>query len=81
MKLELSRQIFEKILQISNFMKIRSVGTQLFHADGQIFQNIAHEINAINSLKWKVPCCTGRYSSYRDVNFLLLGYNNQLVNV
>jgi len=51
MKLELSRQIFEKILQISNFMKIRSVGTQLFHADGQIFQNIAHEINAINSLK------------------------------
>jgi hypothetical protein len=34
MKLEFSRQSFEKT-QISNFMKIRPVGAELFHADGQ----------------------------------------------
>jgi hypothetical protein len=32
-KLEFSRQIFEKT-QISNFMKIRLMGASLFHADG-----------------------------------------------
>jgi len=32
MKLEYSRQIFEKY---SDFMKIRPVGAELFHADGQ----------------------------------------------
>jgi len=31
MKLELSRQIFDK--NTSNFMKIRPVGAELFHAD------------------------------------------------
>jgi hypothetical protein len=35
MELELFRQIFEKIIQIRNFMKIRPVGAQLFHADKQ----------------------------------------------
>jgi hypothetical protein len=35
MKLEISRHIFEKNTQLSNFMKIRQVGTQLFHADGR----------------------------------------------
>jgi len=35
MKLEFSRQIFEKS-KISNFMKIRPVRTELFHADGQM---------------------------------------------
>jgi hypothetical protein len=34
MKSEFSRQIFEKFSNI-NFMKIRSVGAQLFHVDGQ----------------------------------------------
>jgi hypothetical protein len=34
MKLEFSRQIL-KNAQISNFMKIRSVGVELLHADGQ----------------------------------------------
>jgi hypothetical protein len=34
MKLEFFRQIFEN-MQISNFMKIRQVGTELFHAEGQ----------------------------------------------
>ena len=33
MKLEFSRQIFEKA-QVSNFIKIRPVGVALFHADG-----------------------------------------------
>jgi hypothetical protein len=32
MKLEISRQIFEKT-QISNFIKIRPVGAELFHVD------------------------------------------------
>ena len=35
MKLEFSRQIFEKKAQISSLMKINSVGAELFHADGQ----------------------------------------------
>ena len=35
MKLEFSRQIFEKILKISNCMKIHRVGAKLFHADRQ----------------------------------------------
>jgi hypothetical protein len=33
MKLEFYRQIFENT-NISNFMKIRPLGTELFHADG-----------------------------------------------
>jgi hypothetical protein len=35
MKLKLSRQIFENT-QISNFMKIRPVGAEMFHADIRI---------------------------------------------
>jgi len=39
MKLEFSLQIFEKKNpQISNFMKIRPVGAELFHADGQTWR-------------------------------------------
>ena len=34
MKLKFSRQIFEKY-SISNFLKIRPVWAELFHADGQ----------------------------------------------
>jgi hypothetical protein len=33
MKLEFSPQYFEKNTQISNFMKIRLVGAELFHSD------------------------------------------------
>jgi hypothetical protein len=32
-KFEFSKQIFEKNIQISNFVKIRQVGAELFHAD------------------------------------------------
>ena len=36
MKLEFSQQISEKrITEISNFMKIRPVGAELFHYDGE----------------------------------------------
>ena len=35
MKLEFSRQIFEKKAQIPSFIKIRLVRAELFHADGQ----------------------------------------------
>jgi hypothetical protein len=34
-KLQFSRQIFEKNHQMSNFMKIHTVGAELFPADGQ----------------------------------------------
>jgi len=34
-KLEFSRLIFEKNTQISNFIKIRPVGAEFFHADGR----------------------------------------------
>ena len=33
MKLEIARQIFGKKIQIPNFMEIRPVGAELFHAD------------------------------------------------
>ena len=35
MKLEFSQRIFEKKSQISSFIKIRPVGAESFHADGQ----------------------------------------------
>jgi len=35
MNLELSRRIFKKNFQISNFMKIRPVGAEMFHGDGR----------------------------------------------
>jgi hypothetical protein len=35
MKLEFYLQIFEKYSQISNFVKIRLLGAELFHADWQ----------------------------------------------
>jgi hypothetical protein len=34
-KLGLSRQIFEKSIEISNFIKIHPVGADSFYADGQ----------------------------------------------
>jgi len=34
MKIEFSRQIFLKNMQMPNFIKIRRVGAELFHADG-----------------------------------------------
>jgi len=36
MKIEFSLQIFEKY-QISDLMKIRSLGAELFHADGRTY--------------------------------------------
>ena len=39
MKLEFSRQISKKKkLQISSFIKIRQLGAELFHADGQTWR-------------------------------------------
>jgi hypothetical protein len=58
MKLEFSRQIFEKKkAQISNFVKIRSVGAELFHANGHTddtkvivaCRNFAHAPNNANT--------------------------------
>jgi len=38
MKLEFSRQI-KKITQILNFMKMRPIGAELFHADRQTWRS------------------------------------------
>jgi len=35
MKLEFSREIFEKNIQFQNFMKIRPVWADFFHEDGR----------------------------------------------
>jgi hypothetical protein len=40
MKFKFSRQSLEKNTQISNLMKIRPVGAELFHADGQTDMNL-----------------------------------------
>ena len=56
MKLELSPQIFEKT-QVSSFIKIRPVGAELFHADGQTdmtelivaFRNFGNALNEVTS--------------------------------
>jgi hypothetical protein len=39
MKLQISEQIFEKNIQISDFIKMRPVGAELFPADGQTRQS------------------------------------------
>ena len=54
---------------MSNFMKIRSVGAELFHADGQTgmtklmdaFRNFAKAPNKTTecSLYWTYTCCLG----------------------
>ena len=53
MKLEFSRQIFEKNTQILNFIKIRPVGAKPFRADRQthMTQLIVAFRNTANSLK------------------------------
>ena len=40
MKLEFSQRVFEKNAHIQNFMKIRPVGSELLHADGQTDRQI-----------------------------------------
>jgi len=40
-KLEFSQQIFEKKIQLPNFMKIRSVGAWFFHADTNVLADAA----------------------------------------
>ena len=45
MKLESSRYI-SKYIQMSNFMKIRPVGAELFHADGRTDRERRDESNS-----------------------------------
>ena len=60
MKFEFSRYIF-KSTQVSNFVKIRTVGAELFHADGRTdmtelivaFRNFA---NALKNVVYGVHC-------------------------
>jgi len=48
MKLEFSLQISEK-MQISNLMKIRPVGAELFHADGRTDEQIDRQHDEANN--------------------------------
>ena len=65
MKFEFSRHIFEKkITEMSNFMKIRSVGAELFHADGRTdmtkltaaFRNFANASKMIRNGEFLTVC-------------------------
>ena len=44
MKLEISRQIFEKKIHLSNFMKMNPMGTEFFHMDN--WTDRYHEANS-----------------------------------
>jgi len=75
MKLEFSRQILKSI-QISNFMKIRPMGTELFHADGRTdmtlidaFRNFA---NAHNNSVWRAGNPTDIRTRYLEEEFTVL---------
>jgi hypothetical protein len=48
MKLEFSRQIYRKKTQISNFLKIRPAGGELFHADQQTGMTDANSLFSAN---------------------------------
>ena len=47
MKLEFSRQIFEKKAQVLSLIKIRPVGAELFHAGGRTDRH--NEVNSRSS--------------------------------
>ena len=73
MKLEFSRPDFQKKTQIPSFIKIRPVGTKLFHADGQTdmtklivaFRNI---VNAPTKNKTKrLNSCIGQQGYFKKV--------------
>jgi len=49
MKLDFSRQIFEKNTEISNFMKIRRVRAEFFHADGRTDKHVTKLIVAFRN--------------------------------
>jgi len=56
MKLEFSRQVL-KNNQISNFMKIRPMGTEFFHEDGRtdmtLMDAFRNFVNARNNSVWR----------------------------
>jgi hypothetical protein len=58
MKLEFSRQISEKKAQISNFINIRPVGSELFHADGQTNMTKLSLILQFCTRTWKAGVTT-----------------------
>ena len=74
MKVEYSREIFEKYL---NFMKIRPVGADLFHTDRQTiaFRNFAYalENRIVNAVSSNNLCLRDTYA--------LCGHEVQFMNV
>ena len=63
MKLEFSRDILEQIFKMSNYIKIRPIGTELFHADRQsdmtklivAFRNFANTPSSVKVLNGCSP--------------------------
>jgi proteasome assembly chaperone (PAC2) family protein len=88
MKLKFSRQIFLKNAQISNFMKIRPVGAELFNADRQtdmtklivISRNFANapRNQSVNILYEIVAVCSEIHTKHINT---LCGQNVEFVNV
>jgi len=72
-KLEFYRQIFE-ITQISNFMKIRPVTAELFHADGGTTKKIAVFRNFANAPK-KESRTKLTKSSFKQQRFIAVPIN------
>ena len=57
MQIEFSRQIFEKKkTQMSNFTKIRLVGAELFHADGQTDRRDEFEKGSSRCVSSNIRC-------------------------
>jgi hypothetical protein len=70
MKIEVSEHIFEKA-QISDFIKIRPVAAELFHADGRTETDVTKLIvtfrNYANTPKMAINCAT--YLNENSQNF------------
>jgi hypothetical protein len=84
MKLDFSQQIFEKNIKISNFMKVRPVGAELFHADRQTdmtklivaFRNFANaRINAVTPLARSVTTISLFHRAYFTYSLLIYPTN------
>jgi len=73
MKLKFSRQ-FSKNLQISNFVKSRQVGAELFHADGRtdMTKLIAPFRNFVNAPKNEQQSKSQRTSHSESIIYFLI---------
>jgi hypothetical protein len=72
-KPELSRQIFSRNTQISNFMKIRPVRAELFHTDGQTWRIVAFRNFSKASKHWlTISCLAWNRTRYYSITASLI---------